>query len=194
MKMEVPHAYLAATDVVDWRDSRVRELAGRLAAGQADSIAVARRCFEWVRDEIAHCMDAGAQQLVCSASEVLSAGQGYCFAKSHLLAALLRANGIPAGFDYQRLRDQDRFMLHGLNTVCLPVFGWYRLDARGNKPGVDARFSPPQECLAWAVEQPGEVDYGLNLAEPLPEVVSVLRSPISVAEAWERLPSKVRMG
>ncbi|WP_338430147.1 transglutaminase domain-containing protein [Synechococcus elongatus] len=28
---------------------------------------------------------------------------GYCYAKSHLLVALLRACSIPAGFCYQRL-------------------------------------------------------------------------------------------
>jgi hypothetical protein len=68
------------------------------------------------------------------------------------------------------------------------------VDARGNKPGVDARFAPPQEYLAWPVEQPGELDYGLNLAEPLPEVIAVLRRPLSVSEAWTVLPSAVRMG
>lgn len=30
-------------------------------------------------------------------------GSGICYAKSHLLAALLRANKIPAGFCYPRL-------------------------------------------------------------------------------------------
>jgi len=39
--------------------------------------------------------------VTCSASEVLREGTGICFAKSHLLAALLRAVGIPAGLCYQ---------------------------------------------------------------------------------------------
>jgi len=36
--------------------------------------------------------------VTCKASDVLIYGTGYCYAKSHLLAALLRANAIPAGF------------------------------------------------------------------------------------------------
>jgi transglutaminase-like putative cysteine protease len=186
--------YLASTAVVDWHDPRVRQQAMSLAAGGRDPVEVARRCFEWVRDEIGHCMDCGGQRLACSASEVLVLGYGYCFAKSHLLAALLRANGIASGFDYQRLRDAEQYMLHGLNTLWLPVHGWYRVDARGNKPGVDARFAPPHEYLAWPTEQPGELDYGLNLAEPLPEVVAALRRPLTVSELWPQLPSHVRMG
>jgi transglutaminase-like putative cysteine protease len=62
--------------------------------------------------------------VTCSASEALAAGTGYCFAKSHLLAAVLRANGIPAALCYQRLaldesaeESQRRFSLHGLNAV-----------------------------------------------------------------------------
>ena len=49
-----------------------------------------------------------------------------CYAKSHLLAGLLRANGIPAAFVYQRLRlndDGPLFCLHGLNGAYLPDIG-----------------------------------------------------------------------
>lgn len=64
---------------------------------------------------------------------------GFCYAKSHLLAALLRANGIAAGLCYQRLSVNGGgtpYCLHGLNAVFLKDFGWYRVDARGNKPGI----------------------------------------------------------
>lgn len=193
--MELPlDRYLTATDVVDWHHPQVRQRASVLAAKHRTSLEVARTCFEWVRDEIPHCRDCTGEQLACSASEVLKVGYGYCFAKSHLLAALLRANGIPSGFDYQRLRDGDQFMLHGFNTLYLPDYGWYRVDARGNKPGVNALFDPPHEVLAWATEQAGELDYGLNLAEPLPEVVRVLRRPVTVSALWPLLPSHVTMG
>ena len=88
------------------------------------------------------------------ASEVLQHGTGFCYAKSHLLAALLRANGIPAGLCYQRLSVNDTgapWCLHGLNAVFLEDIGWYRCDARGNRPGVTAAFTPPVERLAFAV-------------------------------------------
>jgi transglutaminase-like putative cysteine protease len=36
-----------------------------------------------------------------------------------------------------------------LNALYLPDYGWYRVDARGNKPGVAAEFCPPTEKLAF---------------------------------------------
>ena len=71
--------------------------------------------------------------MTCSASQVLLHGTGFCYAKGHLLAALLRANAIPVGSCYQRLRIDGTgppFCLHGFNSVHLPAIGWYRIDAR----------------------------------------------------------------
>ena len=183
--------FLESTDVVDWMHPEVREQAGRLADGLSDAAAVARRSFEWVRDEVQHSRDAGTTVLTCSASEVLRERSGYCYAKSHLLAALLRANGIPAGFCYQRLSRDDNgapYSLHGLNAVMLPEIGWYRIDPRGNKPGVDAQFTPPVERLAFKISLPGEADLPGILARPLPVVVNALRSHDSVASLWDSLP------
>ena len=87
-----------------------------------------------------------------------------------LLAALLRAAGIPAGLCYQRLSVAGHgppFSLHGLNAVFLRGHGWYRIDARGNKPGVAAAFSPPIEKLAFAILSPEEADLPEIWAEPL---------------------------
>ena len=169
-------AYLRSTDIIDWQHLQVLALARSLRAGTP--IETARRCFEWVRDEIRHSYDYRLNPVTCSASEVLQAGTGYCFAKSHLLAALLRANEIPAGLCYQRLTayEEGQYSLHGLNAVYLPEFGWYRIDARGNKSGVDAQFTPPVEQTACRVAEPGEVDFRAILTDPLPQVVSALRT------------------
>jgi transglutaminase-like putative cysteine protease len=183
--------FLASTDVVDWYHADVRTLAWYLAGGEGDSVEVARRCFEWVRDEIRHSVDAGDTTLTCAASDVLTHRTGFCYAKSHLLAALLRANGIPAGFCYQRLSIDGvgpPFCLHGLNAVLLPAHGWYRVDARGNKNGVDARFTPMVECLAFPIQFPGEATFPDIHADPLATVVDVLRRHSSVAEVVEDLP------
>jgi transglutaminase-like putative cysteine protease len=109
----------------------------------------------------------------------LLAGTGYCYAKSPLLAALLRANNLPAGFCRQRLSIDDRgapYALHGLNAVHLPTIGWYRMDARGNQPGVDAQFCPPVEQLAFRLNFPEERAFPDILADPLPLVVEALRA------------------
>jgi transglutaminase-like putative cysteine protease len=171
-------AYLESSDIIDWKSQAVHDLARHLAASSAYPVDVARSCFEWVRDEISHSGDSQVNVMTCCASEVLRERTGWCFAKSHLLAALLRANALPAGMCYQRLQrdDGDGFTLHGLNAVLLPEIGWYRVDARGNKAGVHARFTPPVEHLAWPAALEGEYDLPDIHAHPLPAVVACLRS------------------
>ncbi len=171
--------YLAASAVIDFHHPLVAAKADALAAGATSDAAVAEACFLFVRDAIRHSADWRQNPVTCAASHVLRHGTGYCYAKAHLLAALLRARGIPAGLCYQRLRldpagAPGRFCLHGLVAVHLRGIGWYRADPRGNKPGLDARFTPPVERLAFAVTAPGEADLPGVHAAPLPEVVAAL--------------------
>ena len=192
---EITQHYLAASTVVDYRHPQVWQQAQALAQGAPDTLQVARRCFEFVRDGIAHSFDIDSGPVSCSASEVLRQGHGICYAQSHLLAALLRANGIPAGFCYQRLDDeQGGFCLHGFNSVYLPEYGWYRIDARGNTGDIDAQFSPPHERLAFTTQGRGEIDYGLNLVEPLPCVIRALQGAPSIEALRNALPASIRMG
>lgn len=188
--------FLSSTEVIDWYHADVRTLAWCLAGGEQDAAEIARRCFEWVRDEIRHSVDANDETVTCAASEVLAHGTGFCYAKSHLLAALLRANGIPAGFCYQRLSIDGAgppFCLHGFNAALLPAHGWYRVDARGNKvcadgSRVDAQFTPDVERLAFPIQFDGEVTFPEIHAEPLPIVVETLQRYGSVAEVYVNLP------
>jgi transglutaminase-like putative cysteine protease len=183
--------YLQSTEVIDWRHPMVLEKAHALCAGVHDLEGKAKCCFNWVRDEIKHSYDYQLSPVTCTASEVLSAGTGYCFAKCHLLVALLRANGIPAGFCYQRLSRDDNgppFTLHGLVAVHLPTHGWYRVDPRGNRPGIDAQFTPPVERLAFHVHLAGEADLPEIWPDPLPVVIKTLRSNYTWHELWENLP------
>jgi transglutaminase-like putative cysteine protease len=122
---------------------------------------------------------------------VLAHKTGYCYGKSHLLAALLRANGIRAGICYQRLtidHNQPPFCLHSLNAVYLPPWGWYRIDARGNKPGVESLFTPPVEKLAFPVCRAGEADFQEIWPEPLPQIIRFLTSCTSFQEVINNLP------
>ena len=128
--------------------------------------------------------------VTCNASDVLIHGTGYCYAKSHLLAALLRANKIPAGLCYQRLTITDKppYCLHGLNAVYLIRHGWYRIDARGNKAGVAADFCPPKEALAFPIIDAGERDLPEIWNEPLPSIIKVLSIYETVEQVAENLP------
>jgi transglutaminase-like putative cysteine protease len=182
--------YLRRSEVIDWDHPTILQQAKELA-GAGDVLDVAKACFEWVRDEVQHSRDFERDPATWRASDVLTHRTGYCYAKSHLLAALLRANGIPAGFCYQRLSVNDvgpPYCLHGLNAVWLPGFGWYRMDARGNRAGIDAQFAPPVERLAFALQSEDEVEFENVLAEPLGCVVDLLRRCGTWQEVLAGLP------
>jgi transglutaminase-like putative cysteine protease len=183
--------YLHSSEIIDWEHPAILELAKKIALEHETSEAIAKACFEWVRDEIYHSYDYQMNPLTCRASDVLSYRTGYCYAKSHLLAALLRANGIPAGFCYQRLSIDDKgapYSLHGFNAVYLPEVGWYRVDARGNREGVNAQFTPPQERLAFKIQFSEETDFQAILPEPLPVIVEALQAQKTWDEMLRNLP------
>ena len=178
-RMVAMEEYLKVSEIINWKHPDITERAKQIASGCETPTAIAKACFEWVRDEIRHSYDYQMNPVTCRASDVLQYKTGYCFAKSHLLAALLRANQIPAGFCYQRLSIDDKgapYSLHGFNAIHLPEVGWYRVDARGNKEGVNAQFIPPQERLAFRNQFPEGADFPAILGEPLQMIVEALQS------------------
>lgn len=172
--------YLKPSAWVDFDHPDVRRhLEANFQKGRPEE-EVIRADFEFVRDQVAHSWDIGSRRVTGRASEVLRHREGICYAKSHLLAALLRGRGIPAGLCYQRLTLGDTLdtghCVHALNGVWVEARQtWIRLDARGNKPGVNAQFSLDEERLAFGVRpERGEVDYGIIHAEPPSEITQVL--------------------
>lgn len=189
--------FLAASTYIDLDHPLVAARARELSRHGGSEHEIVKRCFEFVRDEIRHSWDFRQNPVTCRASDALEHRTGYCYAKSHLLAALLRACGIPAGLCYQRLSVGESgppYCLHGLNAVHLKDHGWYRLDPRGNKPGVTAEFSPPVERLAFSIREPNERDLPEIWAEPLPVVVAALEQHRDVALVIENLPDVTLWG
>lgn len=183
--------FLAPSTYIDFENPEVSALARDLARGASSERDLVRRCFEFVRDEIRHSADFKLNPVTCKASDVLRYRTGYCYAKSHLLAAVLRANHVPAGLCYQRLSVEDGgppYCLHGLNAVHLQDHGWYRIDARGNKPGVNARFCPPDEALAFSINGAQERDLPEIWAEPLAPVIKVLEGHERYDQVLANLP------
>ena len=183
--------YLKESRYIDCQNSEVIIQAKKLALGLDNKSDIATACFHFVRVQIKHSMDFKLNPITCKASDVLKYGTGFCYAKSHLLAALLRANDIPAGLCYQRLtieNDKPPFCLHGLNAVFLEDYGWYRIDARGNKEGINADFTPPIENLAFPIITDGEADLLEIWAEPLDDVINVLESNNTYLDVVNNLP------
>ena len=183
--------YLRETELIDFSNKEVQLLALELAQNCNSDVEIAKKCFLYVRDEINHTGDYKDNVTTYRASEVLKHKTGWCYAKSILLAALLRANSVPVGFCYQRLScreyKKDVYCLHGLNAIYLKEHGWYRVDARGNKEGVDAQFNPPYEKLAFELEK-YEFDLDEIYEDPLPEVVESLKKHKSYESMINNFP------
>ncbi len=188
---DLAHAgpYLVASEIVDFTHPRVAALADVLdAAGDADGYGA--RCFAWVRDQVAHVAECPIEVVACSASELLAVGAGLCYAKSHLLVALLRARGIPSGFAYQRLSlgVAGAYCLHGLAAVALGPGRWCRVDPRGGPRGATAVYQPPADSLVYCATDAGEYHLPEVYAEPLPHVVTALRAHASMRLLLDNLP------
>ncbi|MBD1918222.1 MULTISPECIES: transglutaminase family protein [Cyanophyceae] len=191
--------YQLPSALVDSEHPAIATLARSLTAATPSPMAQVKIVYEWVRDRIAHTYDIQAELVTCTASEVLAQGHGFCFAKAHLLAALLRHCGIPTGFCYQRLVFDDaqptHHTLHGLNAVYLSELDrWVRLDARGNKPGVQADFNGDdhREQLAFPIRPHlGEVDYPTIYAQPHPLVITALQTHPTAANLIAHLPTSL---
>jgi len=186
--------YLRESEIVDFSDPALAQLAGTLE--RETPTESVRAAYLFVRDEIRHSWDAQDTVVTCTASETLRERTGICYSKTHLLAALLRALGVPAGFDYQRLTLFDSaaegMCIHAITTLYLDG-RWIWVDARGNKPGIDAQFSLDREQLAFPIrEHEGERDYRINLAEPHPDIVRTLREHADARIMYTRgLPTEL---
>ena len=102
------------------------------------------------------------------------------FADPALDDAAWRAIDVPGIWRFQGVHTDD--------------FGWYRLDARGNKPGVDARFCPPIEALAFAIRSDQERDLPEIWAEPLPQVIDALEKAENIEQVAANLPDVLLWG
>ncbi len=187
--------YLREDSVIDYRNEIITKLADELYQEADNDVEYIKKAYEFVRDNVSHSADINEDVLTCSASEVLKARHGICFAKAHLLAALLRCKSIPAGFCYQKLILDDEtasvLIYHGLNGVYISEDEkWIRLDARGNKEGVNAQFSLDEEHLAFPIRiEKGEEDGFIIYPNPDKKVLERLRKYKTRTELWDDLPT-----
>lgn len=189
--------YLKQDNVIDYNNVVITQIADSLYEKAHSETEFIKSAYEFVRDKISHSADINEDILTCSASEVLKAGHGICFAKSHLLAAILRFKTVPAGFCYQKLILDDEtapvLIYHGLNGVYVKEYKkWIRLDARGNKEGVNARFSLDEEQLAFPVRpEKGEEDCFTVYPDPDKKVLEKLKKCRTRTELWDNLPDEL---
>ena len=102
-----------------------------------------------------------------------------------------RQRNSSSGLCYQRLvvvAGESRHSLHGLGAAYFEEFGWYRIDPRGNKPGVRAKIIPPVERLAFPIVAPGERNLPEIWPEPLAIVVRALTENGTFDQVFRNLP------
>lgn len=174
--------YLSFSHYINGDELSIQRKATQLKNCSENEIELVKNTYHFVRDEIKHSWDAQDKRVTVTATDVLKEKVGICWAKANLLTALLRANNIPTGICYQRLALGDTpdsgYCIHALNAVYIKTIDkWIRLDARGNKVGVNAEFSLDREQLAFEIRtEYDEIDYKTVYAEPLKITMDVLEN------------------
>lgn len=194
IKSENMADYLEETEIINFRHPSIKTKIAEFQKGGKNKQEWAQLAFNFVRDEIQHSFDVECDVITVSASEALEQRAGICFAKAHLLAALLRGMGIPTGLCYQRVTrkgTQDSgYALHGLNAIYFEETDtWFRVDPRGDKPGVHSEFSIHPEILAYPIRtELDEVDYPFVLNKPLENVILSMQESIDYKELFYKRP------
>lgn len=181
--------YLSETECIDYNNPIIQEKVNELKLNSDSQLKYIENAYRFVRDEISHSWDIKSEVVSRKASEVLMNRTGICWTKSSLLAAFLRANGIPSGISYQFLtraddNADDGYIIHALNTVFISELNkWIRLDARGNKENVYADFCLDEEKLAFPIRSElGEVDYRDNNPDLDDRLIKILKESKNILE------------
>lgn len=186
---EIPPAIVYKTSLIQ---KTIKEIESKASTPKER----AKIAFEIARDQVHHSFDTNGDLITISGDQALEKKEGICFAKAHLLATLLRGMGIPTGFCYQRVLRKKTvdsgYALHGLNAVYLKETGWFRVDPRGNKPGIDSEFSPEVEKLAYPIRpELGEVDYPYVYTKPLNPVIKSMQESKDAHELFYKRPEEI---
>ncbi len=91
--------------------------------------------------------------------------------------------------------DGAPYSLHGLNALYLDEYGWFKVDARGNRDGKDGKskmfteFIAGQDSYAFALN-PEFDEYNMDevLEKPLTNVVDALMTYTTSDEMRQNFP------
>lgn len=124
--------YLKPTEFIDSDSPEIREFARKAVEGAKTDREKAVKLFYAVRDGIYYDpYRIGLTREAFKAGTILRQGYGYCVAKAVVLAAVLRAQGIPCKLHFadvrnhlttKRLRERmqtDTFYYHGYNDIFI---------------------------------------------------------------------------
>ncbi len=187
--------FLKEDEFVDYSSELIQETAKQLFDQVSSDIEKARIAYEFVRDQIPHSFDINAKIITAKASEVLKHRTGICHAKANLLAALLRSQGIPTGFCFQHITlaadDSLGYCVHCYNAIYVD-HQWIKVDAGGNKPGINAQFSLGEPQLAYPPRKEYDEYFWKGIyANPHSDTMKMLQKARSLQDILEQIPDYV---
>jgi hypothetical protein len=137
-------AYIVETDTVDFKNTRIVNIATDIAAGEDDLYVVVHKYGEWVNQNIKYDLNTLTSDATQKASWVLENKEGVCDEITNLFIALCRSTGIPARFVSGLSYTNSELFTpgwspHGWAEVYFPGYGWVPFDVTFGEFGfVDA--------------------------------------------------------
>lgn len=176
--------FLTENEFIDFSHPKIQEVVKEIKdKAPNNELELTKIAYHFVQDKVSHVMDIAKTDPKIwqakpnlKASDVLQNDNAFCYGKSNLLTAILRALGIPCGFSDQLLMlDEElsnRKIIHTVNSVYLKSLKkWIRLDTRGNGLG---SFSTEEEKLAYeAREEFGEISNLATYSNPTNQIISL---------------------
>jgi transglutaminase-like putative cysteine protease len=124
--------FLAESLLIQSEDSRIREMAARIAGDETNSLIVAERINQWVFDNVRKKITFSLP----SAVEVLDSREGDCNEHTTLYVALARAAGVPSKIAIGLVYHKGSFYYHAWPEVY--VGEWIAMDPTFGQPVADA--------------------------------------------------------
>jgi len=153
--------FLQETYFCDFNEKTIKNLAHSLTENASSDKEKAVVLFDWVRDNILYRLGNWQKK----ASETLNEGEGTCTNKANLLIALLRANGIPAGYGVMKVDGQRYFgaiasptLTKFVGKVSTHIYAlayldkkWIKCDPSNDKElcANTSYFNPTTKLVVW---------------------------------------------
>ncbi len=132
----VPSEFLESSQYLQWEDERVRKHADRAAGDATDPAEIARRMEKYVQAKLDK---KNFSTAMASAAEVAQSLEGDCTEHAVLLAAMLRAKGIPSRIVVGLVYADQLFAFGGHMWTEANLNGkWIPLDATLGDGGIGA--------------------------------------------------------
>lgn len=194
-KPEIMDLFLQEHKYIDFSAPIIQAKLKELFNGITDDLKKAQTAYEFVRDEILHTFDIHSNTITAKASDVLKHKTGICHAKANLLAALLRVQGIPTGFCFQRITlandDSMGYCIHCYNAIYIDGY-WVKVDARGNKSGVNAQFSLEKPILAYPCRPEYDEYFWQGIyAAPHKATMQMLENAKNIQDVLDNIPDMI---